>query len=428
MTAAFVFDPDDIDAAFAELDARYLAGEAATHSRIWSVVMQAEASWNRHEVFPSTKDWVNLDHRRGRAFAPGELIPFLRATWNVAPDVKLQNEAVHRLSELGTVVTVVAMGTSHEGFEAEWREIGLLTFDGNQISRCELFDEADLEAALARFEELHTPARRLENSASQAGERFLALFAANEWGQMAEMLAEDFSNDDRRQVVGAGVQHGRDAQIADMRTVAELWTTNVTPSVIATRGGRLALMRLQFSDRDHGSEAFLTEVLGVIEINADERIAAVVFVEPDKIDAAFEELDARYLAGEAAAEAQTWYLVADACSAMNRHELPATTQDCVNIDHRRGLAFAPGDVTEYIRAVVEITPDFGHHIEVVHQLSNRAAVATYMAHGTSQDGFAAEWRVINVLIFEGNAISRLEMFDEEDLPTALARFAELQPK
>jgi hypothetical protein len=27
------FDPDDLDAAFAELDARYLAGEAAAHSR-----------------------------------------------------------------------------------------------------------------------------------------------------------------------------------------------------------------------------------------------------------------------------------------------------------------------------------------------------------------------------------------------------------
>ena len=33
-----MFDPDDFDAAFAELDARYLAGEAAEHSHTWSVV------------------------------------------------------------------------------------------------------------------------------------------------------------------------------------------------------------------------------------------------------------------------------------------------------------------------------------------------------------------------------------------------------
>jgi hypothetical protein len=32
--------------------------------------------------------------------------------------------------------------------------INLFTADGNLISRCEMFDEADLDAALARFEDL----------------------------------------------------------------------------------------------------------------------------------------------------------------------------------------------------------------------------------------------------------------------------------
>ncbi len=48
----------------------------------------------------------------------------------------------------------------------------MLTFDGDLISRCEMFDEADLDAALARFDELSRPARRLENAASQVSERF----------------------------------------------------------------------------------------------------------------------------------------------------------------------------------------------------------------------------------------------------------------
>ena len=33
-----MFDLDDIDAAFEELDARYLAGEAAAHAHTWSVI------------------------------------------------------------------------------------------------------------------------------------------------------------------------------------------------------------------------------------------------------------------------------------------------------------------------------------------------------------------------------------------------------
>ena len=98
---------------------------------------------------------------------------------------------MHRLTDLGAVVTHVAHGTSQEGFDAEWREIDLLTVDGDMINRCEIFDEADLDAALARFDELSRPAPRLENAASQVTERFLAHFAARDWDAMAEMLADD---------------------------------------------------------------------------------------------------------------------------------------------------------------------------------------------------------------------------------------------
>ena len=43
---------------------------------------------------------------------------------------------------------------------------------------------------------------------------------------MAEILADDFSSDDRRRVVGAGVRHGRDAEIEDMRAIADLGIAN----------------------------------------------------------------------------------------------------------------------------------------------------------------------------------------------------------
>ena len=49
-------------------------------------------------------------------------------------------------------------------------QIALMTVDGDLIDRCELFDEADLDAALARFEQLGRPVRRLENAASRVAE------------------------------------------------------------------------------------------------------------------------------------------------------------------------------------------------------------------------------------------------------------------
>ena len=85
--------------------------------------------------------------------------------------------------------------------------------------------------------------------------------------------------------IAAGVaaresEHGRDAHIADMRTIVDLWITNVSSTIIATRGERLALMRTHFSGSDQGPEAFLTEVFGLVEIDTDERIVAIVVIRP----------------------------------------------------------------------------------------------------------------------------------------------------
>ena len=129
------------------------------------------AALNRRELPATTPDWVNVDHRHGTAFAPGDFFAFVRAAWDVAPDISRTIEAVHRLNTLGAVVTHTGHGTSQEGFDAEWRNIVLVTVEGDLINRCELFDEADIDAALARFDELSRPAPQLENAATRARAR-----------------------------------------------------------------------------------------------------------------------------------------------------------------------------------------------------------------------------------------------------------------
>nr|WP_082929738.1 BTAD domain-containing putative transcriptional regulator [Mycobacterium sp. 1164966.3] len=431
MEASVSFDPDDIDAAFAELDARYLAGEAGPHAHIWSVIARNTAALNRHEL-PSA-DWVVTDHRRGTPFAPrrgGDTnwTASTRGIWDITPHLNIHIEAVHRLSNLGAVVTWVGRGISQDGFEAEWRMIQALTVEGDLVNRCELFDEADLDAALARFEELQPQARQLENAAGRVSRHLLAHFAAGDWHAMAEMLADDFFRDDRRRVVGAGVGHGRDGWISDMRATADLWTANVTSTVIATRGERLVLIRGRFSHRDQAPEGFVTEYLSIVEINADEQIAAIVMIDLNDIDAAFEELDARYLAGEAAPHARIWSAITDVYAKLNRHELLPTTHDWVNIDHHRLVRAESGQLTAYAVEAWNISPDMTGYIEAVHRMSNFGTVVTLVVHGTSQEGFDAEWREIELLMFDGDRINRLEIFDEEDVDAALARFDELQPQ
>ncbi len=242
---------------------------------------------------------------------------------------------------------------------------------------------------------------------------------------MQEILADDFSIDDRRRVVNIGIRNGRDIEIANMRAAAEIGAKAMAFSVIATRGKHLALSRIRASGRDQSPEAFHTDALGIVEINADNRIVARVAFDLDDIDAAIEELDARYLAGEAAEHSRTWSVIAKNYAGLNRHEVPAMTSDWVNVDHRRVTTIAPGELIANLSAAWDLTPQARFYIETVHRLTDLGAVVTLAMSGTSQEGFEAEWRLIDLMTFEGDLMNRSELFDEADLDAALARFDEL---
>ena len=254
-------------------------------------------------------------------------------------------EAVHRLSDLGAVVTHAAYGSTQEGFDAEWRMIELLTVGGDNINRCELFDEADLDAALARFEELQPQAPRLENAASQVAERFLDVLRGRRLG--------GDGGDTGRQLLHTRSPSGCQRRMSDTvetptsRTcerVAEVGFDE--PYVDRHRDPRRApcphahlFLGPWLDDPSAGHH----EMLSIVEIDADEPARRAVTFDLDDIDAAFEELDARYLAGEAAAYAHTWSVIARTTAAFNRHELPAA--DWVTIDHRPLAPIDASDLT-----------------------------------------------------------------------------------
>jgi hypothetical protein len=64
--------------------------------------------------------------------------------------------------------------------------IQVFTVDGDRVNRCELFDEADLDAALVRLDELHSSATQLDNAAAIALQRFQECFSAHGWDAIAE--------------------------------------------------------------------------------------------------------------------------------------------------------------------------------------------------------------------------------------------------
>ena len=277
---------------------------------------------NRHEPGPMLGRLVFADHRRvpfGSAENYGRAIEEL---WTSVPDARYWTKTVHALDTHGLVSTLVIEGTDAHGNELQWGRTFLFLSDGPQV---EVYEEDGVDAALARFDELRTQARRLENAASHASARHSAHFAARDWDALAKVLADDFVTDDRRRAVNAGIRHGRDAEVANMQAAADVGITYTAFVVIATRGERLILTHASVGGG--GSAEFSWEGLSVVEINSDNQIAAFVIFELDDFDAAIAELDARYLAGEAAPHARTWSVVAGGYASLNRREVPATTTD-----------------------------------------------------------------------------------------------------
>ena len=303
-------------------------------------------------------------------------------------------------------------------------EIDLSTVAGDLINRSEMFDEADLDTALARFDELSRPAPRLENAASRAYEHFWSAFAARDWDVMAGMLTDEICTDDRRRVVNAGVRYGRDAEIANMRGNADLGTRSDVLHHCNPWRASCTESKPLLGSRPTARSVPLRGPL-VIEIDTDERIVARVTFDPDENDAAFAELDARYLAGGAAAHAHTWSVIARESSRAQSARTPRDDTRLGDIDHRQVQALAPGDLRAYLSAAFDDSVDNHLYVESVHRLTDLGAVVTHVAKGTSREGFDAEWRQIDAVTIDGDLISRYEMFDETDLDAALARFDEL---
>ena len=148
---------EDIDTAFAELEPGTSPGRGA-YTRSVARHRRGYASINRRELPPATPDWANVDHRRG-SFAP-VIARFTSRGKSRSSNFKTSYiEAVHQLRALGAVVTQTSHGTSQDGFNAEWRGSALFTVEGDLISRFEVFDEADLDAAIARFDSSATRRR-----------------------------------------------------------------------------------------------------------------------------------------------------------------------------------------------------------------------------------------------------------------------------
>jgi ketosteroid isomerase-like protein len=160
LTDTVIFDADDVDAALAELDARYLADEGAPFAQVIRTNLAAVDAFNRRDfdamrmLYAETIDVV--DHRVAQFPTYTDRADFLRdvATMvELTPDLRMIIAAIYP-DQHGTVALVRGTATTADGGEIEGMVIGVSVVRDGVVTRFETFTEDALDAARARLAEL----------------------------------------------------------------------------------------------------------------------------------------------------------------------------------------------------------------------------------------------------------------------------------
>jgi hypothetical protein len=246
-----------------------------------------------------------VDHRSlgfGSWRGPEVIVRGLRQLSEMADDLVWVVDDILVLQPDALLVQRTNSGTdraSGGAFERQFINLWVFGADG-VVTRNEMFDTERHAEALARFDALVTEPSppRFANAAwrivaehDRAGER-------HDWDALVAHFAPGYVVDDRRSLLRTKVEG--DGAFANLRIMFRR-TIGTSRQLLATRGDRLALERCTFtsSARDGGPAEF--EMLNVSEVDADGRRVATVSFDPEDLDAAYAELDDRYVAGEAAA-------------------------------------------------------------------------------------------------------------------------------
>ncbi len=448
------FDSDDIDKAYAELDARFEAGEAASHPRSW----RSTRGFNRGV---ESRDWdavaalcaeefVEYDHRGlavlGTTRGAEAWVQNFRTLIELASDTIYR---VHHFSPAarGHFVRGGWYGKSAGGdYEMPLNAVVELDQRG-LIVRADIYDDDGVEAALARLAELDDPrastaplanaamcATTVErNAASAAMERwqesYRVAFETGDWEAMRETCAPDCVFDDRRRM--ALLSGGLDLMIA---SAAERVAVGARPRVedIGTAGDRVVLQKLLWSGGP-ADGPFEIEYLGVVECDEGGLCSAFVLFDVDDERAVQREAWTRWVAIEPDVS-EPLALISGLAERFNDHDRAGVralcADDLVYHDHRRtgvgridGADAAIASIEEYWRLAGDQQLELGWHWPAY---GRHGAVTVVRRFGQLPDGGAFESEYLELFAVSNGLAAHLELFELENLERALARFEQLR--
>jgi ketosteroid isomerase-like protein len=433
-SAAIAFAPEDLDAAYAELDARYAAAEAAPYAGVTAGMQEFKRAFSQRDwkalAARCAPDIVVHDRRLlgwHTLHGPDAYVEALRQLVDLAPDTKLRIDHTD-ICAAGYLVVTVWEGSHHGGaYEAPSLMVAELD-DAGRIRRFDQYDLDRLEEARARFAELRSdPLRIPPNAVTRAMDRAAERIEACDWDGLKDLFSASFRFEDRRRLFRDSGD--RDKLVASLRMAASagFQTAYVT---LATAGERLALLHLRFQKFEDSALIAEVENLQLFEVEAGGRFVASIVFDADDRRAASLEMTERYFRGEEAADAPP--ASAELVRALNAHDLDrlraALPDEFTLHDHRRtglGSLIGADAYVASVRALLEQTRDLTTDI-LYHVASDaRGSLSLGRMFGTLADGGPFEDVLARLAVFREGRVVSLEVFEPEDLELARARFEAL---
>jgi class 3 adenylate cyclase/tetratricopeptide (TPR) repeat protein len=447
--AAWVtFDLVDLDAAYAELDARYLAGEAAPYARTWETCLDivratAARDWERlAAVF--APGFVAQDHRPVGLFTSlsrDAYVASVRALLDLRPDATLRLAHVLAIDDCRALTVGRWSGGDTDGaFETPAVVVRDVHPDGSR--RWHLYNLDQLDEAWTCYHALPPdPLRIPPNAATRIADRHLDAVVARAWDAVAATCSPSLVFEDRRRLMRT--IGDRDMFITNCKLVGSS-SPRVARTVLATAGDRLALGRLRWSlqraleplgmDVADGDEPEVEiEHLLVTEVDSEGRIVAVVVFDPDDRRAAAAEMFERYARSDAARCIPAGLF--EGIRAVNARDLArlraALPDDYVVHDRRRTGAGRLENTDHFVAsqaAEFELTSELTVEPLYVVAAEEHGLLATTHTFGTLADGGEFELVYVLLVLFQDDGVVGMEVFEPEDLEVARARFEELRPR
>jgi len=435
------FDCDDRRAAFREADARWARLEPAFAPLLEAsaAYFDATAARDAEAVRAVLADDVVVHSRRrtGTGLLEGAdaYLQSLRAIWELTRASEAEVLVRLAIAPSGSVAISRVAGRLHDGGPFETLACTVVLIESGRFTHFEQFEIEDAERALERFAEVSAgeeraasdPLRIPPNAAVRVGERLRMLAAGGQWDALRAGCVPGFVFDDRRSLVR--MTGGLDTFVANGRHIPRAVWQHTRRTLLATSGDRLALHA--YAWRGHDGSDFEVDNLGVTEVDADERLVAVVVFDAGDRHAAAVEMLERYMTGEGAASmppAQIAFL-----RALHARDLRAVRaalgDDFVFVDHRGTGSGRTADADAYVAslaAVFEQTTELATEVLYHVAVAEHGSMSVGRLFGTLRDGGGAfESPFVCINRYESGRNVGVELFEIDDLERAKARFAQL---